>query len=64
MTKDVRELVRKLEQQGWRIDTTGRHVKCYPPDRSRQMVVLPSTPSDHRSLRNAVAMLRRSGANL
>lgn len=64
MTKDVRDLLKKLEAQGWRIVAGGKHIKAFPPDTTRPMVTIPTTPSDHRSLRNTIAQLRRSGADL
>lgn len=64
MKKEIKKILRQLDQQGWRIKDTGKHIKAYPPDRSKRMVVLPRTPSDHRALKNAISQLRRSGARL
>lgn len=63
--KKMRDLVGQLESQGWT-----EHCK---PGRSshRQfkaprggIVTLPATPSDHRSWRNLLSVLRRYGAVL
>lgn len=59
-TKEVRELLRKLVDQGWRIEE-GRHYRAYPPDKAYSPVVISRTPSDHRSLKNAIAELRKRG---
>jgi hypothetical protein len=59
--KEVQDLIRKLQEQGWRIEE-GKHYKAFPPDTTKPMVVIPKTPSDHRSLKNTIAQLRRSGA--
>lgn len=61
----VQEIVGKLVAQGWRIEGGhGRHYKAFPPDPSKPMVVFAATPSDWRSMRNAISQLRRSGAAL
>jgi hypothetical protein len=52
-------LLAALRRQGWRIESGGRHHKCYSPDSG--LVVVSKTPGDHRSLRNAVAELKRHG---
>ena len=58
----MRALLAELEAQGWRVKrTSGNHIKCIPPDRDAEIVILPSTPSDHRAMANAMAKLRRSG---
>lgn len=62
MKKDLKKIFKALEDQGWRIDRRGKHVKCKPP--SGPIVTVPSTPSDHRSLLNSRAQLRRAGAVL
>jgi hypothetical protein len=62
-SKEVKELLAKLQAQGWRIEE-GKHYKAFPPDLTKPMVPIPKTPSDHRSLRNTIAQLRRSGAQL
>jgi predicted RNA binding protein YcfA (HicA-like mRNA interferase family) len=61
-TKEVKALVRHLRRQGFTVSLTKRsgHYKVRHPE-SPGMVILPSTPSDARSLRNAVAQLRRIG---
>ena len=65
MHKEVREIAKKLEQQGWRIDTdrNGHDMAC-PPDKSLPCVPLPGTPGRGRWKQNLIAMLRRSGADL
>ena len=59
-SKEIRELVRELERQGWRVEPTkGGHFRAFPPQGSP--VVLPSTPSDRRALANTIALLRARG---
>lgn len=61
MHKDIRKLTKKLRKQGWQIEEARKHIKCWAPD-GETMVTIPSTPSDHRAIKNAKAQLRRSGA--
>lgn len=57
-----REILSALKAQGWRLCGGGRrHLKAIPPDRSKEIVVTSSTPSDHRALMNWLSQLRRSG---
>jgi hypothetical protein len=55
------ELLRELEAQGFTWRTTKRnHILIYAPQ-GHVVTTLPSTPSDHRSMKNAIAGLRRAG---
>ncbi|MET0904315.1 MAG: hypothetical protein ABWZ52_13835 [Acidimicrobiales bacterium] len=58
---DRKQLIRELEAQGftWR-ETTKGHVLVYSPD-GRVVTTLSGSTSDHRSLKNAIAALRRAG---
>lgn len=60
--KDIKRIRKELEAQGWQIkDRKGGHAMAYPPDKSKQPVLLPSTPSGPRWRENLLAQLRRSG---
>ncbi len=60
--KDVRALLSIAGGQGFRVERRGGgHVMVFPPDRTRPAVVMSSTPSDSRAIKNARAMLRRAG---
>lgn len=49
---------------GWKVRQTRKgHVQFIPPDESMPIVTTGGTPSDHRSIKNFEAQLRRSGAN-
>lgn len=62
MAIDLKEVLRELPRQGWRVERRGGgHYVAFPPDRSKQQVVFASTPSDHRALANTVSRLRKSG---
>lgn len=60
-SKEIKRLVRDLELQGWRVELRkSGHYVAYAPD-GEHMVTFASTPSDHRALRNILALLRRYG---
>lgn len=62
--RDMNELVASAWACGAWCERGGtNHVKVYPPDGSR-MVMIPSTPSDHRTVRNKRAALRRGGLSV
>jgi predicted RNA binding protein YcfA (HicA-like mRNA interferase family) len=63
MNSDIRDIIAKLEAQGWTV-VRGKHYKCYPPDKNLGMVVVSCTPSDPRAIKNAISYLRRHGAIL
>lgn len=61
MQKELRQLLREARRQGWRVERTKKgHYKLWPPD-GGPPEILPGTPSDWRSLKNAIARLRRRG---
>jgi hypothetical protein len=54
------EVVRELERQDWRVETTKRgHYRAFPPDGGD--VVLFSDTEDRRGQKNALSALRRQG---
>ena len=61
-SKEIKVLIKALEDQGWRVEQTrGGHYKAWPPEKSRKMVTMPATPSDHRSMKNTIRDLKHSG---
>lgn len=55
-----KQLHKKLEQLGCTVRRAGSgHWKVY--QEGRMVLVLPSSASDHRSIRNAQALLKRLG---
>src|SRR5579884_1124832 len=60
----IQMLIDKCWAQGWWC-TKGKnnHVKAYSPD-SRYIVTLPSSPSDHRGIRNVRLLLKKYGLDL
>lgn len=56
---DTDSLVAYLVAQEWKVNVTGKHIKVTSPE--GKMVTLPSTPSDHRSIKNSISELKRNG---
>jgi hypothetical protein len=60
--KEYREIVaHQIRTLGWRYDVGGRHPKLWPADRAFNFIPVPTTPSDHRALRNFTSAVRRAG---
>ena len=60
--KDTKRILEALDEQGWRVGRTKKgHYMAYPPDKSQGPVFLGSTPSDQRSLLNALSLLKQRG---
>ena len=58
---DIDQVIREALAQGWQHDLTTRgHHQFYSPN-GRDIVTASGTPSDHRSFRNFMAQMRRSG---
>ncbi len=66
MHKDIKKIIKALTDEqlnpGWRVEQGGKHLKAYPADKAQPMVTVPLTPSDHRSIKNLRAQLKRAGA--
>lgn len=58
--KELKEIVKAAEQQGWRIKRGKGHYLFLAPDGVNK-VTIAGTPSDHRALDNAIALLRKYG---
>ena len=57
----LKDIVRAAESQGWVLKEGRKHTKLLAP--TGGMVVLPVSPSDGRSVANALAIMRRYGFN-
>lgn len=60
MHKDLRKMVKALEKQGFTVRQTKNNHYNVTRD-GAYIVTLPGTPSDWRSMKNALAALRRGG---
>jgi len=60
--KDFSEIADALRDQGWTLEKTAdNHMKAFPPDKTKSMVVFSAKSGDFRAIRNTIAQLRRSG---
>jgi hypothetical protein len=63
--KDLRNLVKLAESQGWEFGRTNSgHVKFCSPYTTEAPVFYSGTPGDHRAQKNLVAKLRRAGLEI
>lgn len=58
--KELQKLLKWAKSLGWEIDAGGKHVKLIPPKSHMELVYCSKTPSCHRSLRNARALVKKS----
>lgn len=64
-SKDVKKIIKIAEGQGWHVKLTGgKHIQFIPKDRKQAMVVTSLTTSDHKSILNLRAQLKKSGLKL
>ncbi len=59
--RSAQELIDMAEAQGWRVESSKKGWLFYPPDKTKQIVTIHGSASDHRWYMNAVTRLRRSG---
>jgi predicted RNA binding protein YcfA (HicA-like mRNA interferase family) len=58
--KDMQQLARKAEKQGWVIEISkGTHMKWTSP--AGEKVFSSYSPSDHRAIQNTIRELRKKG---
>ena len=61
--KELKKVIRIIKKQGWEVSGGGcRHIRVVSPE--GEMVFLPSSPGRGRAMTNAMAALRRKGADL
>jgi hypothetical protein len=61
--KDLDRIVKKAWDAGWRCARKGNYIYCYPPSGDR-FVVVASTPSGSRYLKNLEKKFERAGLEL
>lgn len=60
MSKEMRQLVKKLKKQGIMVvKGKGGHLVAYRANKPKQRVIMAATPSDWRSIKNTEAQLKR-----
>lgn len=58
--KETKNLIRKLQAQGWRLKEIKAGWMAYSPDGVTK-VTIHKTPSDHRAWGNMISLLRKGG---
>jgi predicted RNA binding protein YcfA (HicA-like mRNA interferase family) len=61
VTKELRSLIRALEDQGFTVQRTRRGHWLVRDAKGQAVATMAGTPSDHRSWRNSLARLKRAG---
>ncbi len=60
MSGDLKRMLKALDDQGFEVSRTQRgHYEVR--ENGRRVATIAGTPSDHRSIRNSIAYLRRAG---
>lgn len=62
--RQVQELLRRCEEQGFKVRETSSGAIVYAKDSKGGLVVIHWTPSDHRAAKNTIAHLRKIGVEL
>lgn len=62
MQKDFKKLIRRAEDQGWRVEKkkSGGKVLIYPPN-GMSPVTIHQTNSDKRALKNTLSAMKQRG---
>jgi hypothetical protein len=61
MKKIIKNLIKDLEAQGWRVEPTTKGIMAFPPNPEFSPVTVHTTSSDHRWVSNAESTLRQRG---
>ena len=60
-SKQLKALIKSATDQRWRVERRSKHYLFFPEDRTMPPIMVPTTPSSHRTLANTIARLRRAG---
>jgi hypothetical protein len=58
---DLKKVIRRAEQQGWRVEKRKEYWHFFPPDKAIPPARIAGTPSSQRSWANFLADLKRKG---
>ena len=65
MKKATKKLAKIAEKQGFLVEQTKNgHIRFVPADKSKDIVIASGSASDHRSQKNLIAQLRKSGLSI
>lgn len=59
--KDLRKLIKALESEGYTVRKTKKQHYEVRDTQGFRVTTLPGTPSDHRTMKNSLAPLKRRG---
>ncbi len=62
--KEYRLLVRAAWEAGWWVERRRKYIYCFPPDKAKDWVKVPMTPSSSRTLDNVRRNFEASGLSL
>jgi hypothetical protein len=58
---DLRKIIRRAREQGWRVEKRKEFGGFYPPDGGTAPAKIAGTPSSRRSMPNFLAEMKRKG---
>jgi hypothetical protein len=61
MSKEMKQLVKQIEANGYTVVQSGRNHLKVKNEAGGTVATMPGTPSDHRSILNTRAQMRRLG---
>ena len=66
MKKEISTLVNAAEKAGWKVrkNSRGGHIMFYPPDKSKEVITVSSSPSDYRAIVNIRRDLKKAGLKI
>jgi len=63
--KEIRQLLKRLEKQGWRIVRNGgKHFKAYSPNPAHEMLTISNSPSDKNAIKQILRQLKKMGVTV
>jgi hypothetical protein len=61
--RNILLLIKELSVQNWRVVLGGKHYKCYPPDKTKEIITISKTPSGPKAMNMIIRDLIKSGFN-
>ena len=61
---DLRRVVEKAIERGYLIKSGKKHLQLIPPDKTKEIITIGVSVSDHRAHKNIRSMLRRQGVDV
>lgn len=61
--KEFTKLIRQVRKNGYRVESRGSGHYAISNDDGAVLAILPASASDHRAIKNTIAVLRRQGVD-